>query len=267
MSENPSEPRLDDRHAHRSVGATARLVGVSVRTLHHYDHIGLVQPSVRGHNGYRGYTDADVARLHRVLVYREVGFGLEQIATLLDDATVDERAQLARQRHELLTRIDRLHHMVAAVEDMMSAQNDGVALSAEEQREIFGDDWLGEEYRAEAEERWGDTAAWAQSQQRTAAYSKADWQRIAADTAALDADLAAAMRTGAAPGSPQANALAERHRASIERFYDCDHSMQMCLGDMYVADPRFRAHYDDQAPGLAEYLRDVIAANAAQHAD
>ncbi|MEU2006509.1 MerR family transcriptional regulator [Rhodococcus sp. NPDC019627] len=252
---------MSEKH---TVGVVAKLVGVSVRTLHHYDEIGLVTPSDRTPSGYRSYSDADVERLHRVLTYRALGFPLEEIAALLDDPAVNALAHLRRQ-HELLSeRIDRLHEMAAAVEKMMEAKSMGIQLTPEEQNEIFGADWPGEEYAAEAEERWGDTDAWKQSQQRTAKFDKKDWQRIKAEGDALEAKLAEAMAAGVEPGSHRANALAEEHRAGIAKFYDCDHPMQVNLAEMYVADDRFRQHYDDIAPGLAQFVRDIIVANAEQ---
>ncbi len=257
MSEG-NAPRSGDL----TVGVVAGLVGVSVRTLHHYDQIGLVAPSGRTLAGYRVYDDADVERLHQVLMYRELGFPLEQIATLLDDPDADALSHLSTQRDLLTERIARLHRMVAAVEDMMKAKKSGIALSAAEQTEIFGDDWLGEEYADEAQERWGGTEQWKQSQQRTAQYGKDDWRQIKAEADALESQLAEAMRRGVEPGSAEANELAEAHRAGIEKFYDCSYEMQVCLGDMYVDDPRFAKHYDDVAPGLAVFLRDVIRANA-----
>ncbi|MFE0748623.1 MerR family transcriptional regulator [Gordonia sp. NPDC058843] len=262
MSEEKRTESKDTRDL--TVGVVAGLVGVSIRTLHHYDQVGLVVPSGRTPAGYRVYDDTDIERLHQVLTYRELGFSLEQIATLLDDPDVDPLGHLETQ-HELLTeRIDRLLRMVASLEEMMNAKKEGIALSAAEQAEIFGDQWPGEEYAAEAEERWGDTDAWKQSQTRTAKYSKQDWQRIKDETDDLERRLADAMRHEVTPGSAEANALAEEHRAQIGRFYDCDHAMQVCLADMYVADPRFTEHYDAQAPGLAVFVREVIRANAEQ---
>lgn len=247
----------------RTVGVVARLTGVSVRTLHHYDQIGLVVPSQRTQGEYRVYSDADIERLHQVLTYRELGFSLEQIATLLDDPHADAMAHLESQRKLLAERIDRLHRMVAAVEDMMNAKKQGVQLTAAEQIEIFGDNWPGEEYAAEAEQRWGDTDAWKQSQDRNAHRTKADWQQIKDRMDAFEQELADALRAGVAPGSAAADALAEEHRAQIELHYDCGYEMQVCLAQMYVSDPRFTKHYEDVAPGLAQYLHDVITANAA----
>ncbi len=256
---------VNDREARRTVGQVAELVGVSVRTLHHYDEIGLFRPSARSSAGYRNYSGADVERLHRVLLYRELGFPLEEIATLLDDPSVDALAHLGRQRALLDERIGRLQQMVAAVEKMMEAQTMGIQLSAEEQAEIFGDNWLGEEYATEAEQRWGDTEEWKQSQARAAALSKDDWVRIKAETDALEAAFGQALRAGVPADSERGRELAERHRASIEQHYDCSYPMHRCLAETYVADKRFRQHYEDVAPGLAQYTRDVIVVNADAH--
>ncbi|WP_197376395.1 MerR family transcriptional regulator [Mycolicibacterium baixiangningiae] len=244
-----------------TVGAVARLTGVSVRTLHHYDHIGLVVPSVRTAAGYRGYTDADVERLHLVLVYRSVGLPLDEIRTVLDDPQADVLAHLERQLELLHERADRIRHTIKAVEELMNARKEGIQLTAEEQVEIFGSTVHRDEYTAEAEERWGDTDAWRQSQQRTGQMSKQDWIDVKAEGEALLADLAAAKRAGIAPGTPEADQLAARHRASIERFYDCDAEMQLCLVQMYLADERFTRTYDDREPGLARYLHDVVVAS------
>jgi DNA-binding transcriptional MerR regulator len=253
-------PEMTERM--RTVGEVADLVGVSVRTLHHYDRVGLVMPSARSAAGYRMYSTADVERLHHVLVYRELDFPLDRIAELLDDPAADQIGLLRRQQALLTDRIEHLRQVVDSLERMVAAKTMGIQLSDEEQREIFGQNWLGSEYAEEAERRWGETDAWQQSQRRSATFDKAQWQRIKDDGDALLADLAAALRAGVEPGTEPANALAERHRASIEVFYDCDHAMQSCLAQMYVDDARFTAYYDGAAPGLAGYLKSIIDANA-----
>ncbi|HKP42360.1 MerR family transcriptional regulator [Mycobacterium sp.] len=242
----------------KTVGAVAALTGVSVRTLHHYDHIGLVVPSVRTPAGYRGYTDADIERLHLVLVYRSVGLPLDEIRTLLDDESADVIEHLRRQYELLLEQAERLAHTIKAVEELMNAHRDGIQLTAEEQVEIFGTSAFSGEYAAEAEQRWGETDAWKQSQQRVSRFTKQDWINIKADGDALLAALADGKRTGVVPGSAEANQLAAQHRASIERFYDCGDEMHRCLAEMYVADERFTRYYDDAEPGLAQFVRDII---------
>jgi DNA-binding transcriptional MerR regulator len=241
----------------KTVGAVATLTGVSARALHHYDHIGLVVPSVRTPAGYRGYTDADIERLHLVLVYRSVGLPLDEIRTLLDDdAEVVEH--LRRQHELLLEQAEQLEHTIKAVEELMNAHRDGIQLTAEEQVEIFGTTAFGEDYAAEAEQRWGDTDAWKQSQQRVSRFAKQNWIDIKAEGDALLAALAEAKRDGVAPGSAEANELAARHRASIERFYDCGDEMHRRLAEMYVTDERFTRYYDDAEPGLAQFVHDII---------
>jgi DNA-binding transcriptional MerR regulator len=234
-----------------------------VRTLHHYDHIGLVVPSVRTAAGYRGYTDADVERLHMVLVYRSVGMPLDEIRVLLDDPDADVVEHLRRQHALLLEQADRLQHTIKAVEELMDAHRQGIQLTAEEQIEIFGTTAFGDEYAREAEERWGETAAWKQSQQRVSQFSKNDWIAVKAEVDALLDALAQAKRAGVQPGSAQANDLAARHRASIQRYYDCDAEMHRCLAEMYLADERFTRYYDDVEPGLAQFVHDIVVASYA----
>lgn len=246
----------------RTVGDVTKLTGVSVRALHHYDEIGLVVPSRRSSAGYRLYADADVERLLQVLTYRELGFPLEQIATLLDDPSADALTHLQHQHELLERRIGHLQHMVVAVERMMNSKKSGMNLTTEEQAEIFGTDWPGDEYAAEAHERWGETEAWKQSQERSAKRTKQDWQQLKSDGDALLTRMAAAFAGGVQPGSPEADEIAEAHRQSINEHYDCTHAMQWCLAQMYVADERFTRYYDDASPGLAQWVHDVVAANA-----
>ncbi|MGX5657754.1 MerR family transcriptional regulator [Geodermatophilus nigrescens] len=245
-----------------NVGEVAALAGVTVRTLHHYDRIGLLSPSGRTAAGYRRYSAADLDRLHQVLLYRELGFPLEEVAALLDDPSADPAAHLRRQHRLLRDRLERTRAMVAAVEKEMEAMNMGISLTPEERFELFGD-WLPEEYEREAEERWGETDAWAESRRRTAAYSKDDWVRIKAEGEDVEARMAAALQAGVAPDSARAMDLAEEARQQISRwFYDCPPEMHAGIGRMYVEDERFAAHYERRAPGLAQWVSTAVQANA-----
>ena len=255
-------------HEDLTVGRVADLVGVSVRTLHHWDAIGLVRPSGRSWPGYRLYDAEDVARIHRVLVYRELGLALAQIGEILDDPSVDPREHLQRQRTLLEERIRRLERTARAVDEMIErtdmTHENGIRLSAEEQARIFGADW-DPAYQDEARERWGGTEAWKQSAARTREWGPEQWQQVKDELETVESALADALARGIAPGSEEANALAERHRATIARHYDCTRSMQVVLARMYTEDPRFAAHYDERAEGLAAWLRAVIEENARAH--
>ena len=247
-----------------TVGAVARLAGVTVRTLHHYDEIGLLSASGRSDAGYRRYADADLERLQRILFYRELGFGLEQIRDVMTDGRADPVAHLRRQHAMLLDRIGRLERMAAAVEKAMEARTMGINLTPEERLEVFGD-FNPDDHAAEAEERWGGTDPYRESQRRAASYTKADWERIKAEGQAAIEQVVGAMNAGKPADSPEAMAGAEAHRRQIDdAFYPCSYEMHVGLAEMYIADPRFTATYEKIAPGLAQYLHDAIKANAAR---
>ncbi|MEU5595506.1 MerR family transcriptional regulator [Streptomyces sp. NPDC020298] len=248
-----------------SVGQVAGFAGVTVRTLHHYDDIGLLTPSERSHAGHRRYSDADLDRLQQILFYRELGFPLDEVAVLLDDPEVDPRAHLRRQ-HELLTaRIEKLREMAEAVEHAMEARKMGINLTPEERFEVFGDKDP-EQYAEEAEQRWGGTEAYAESQRRAARYTKDDWKRLQAEVDAWSERYTALMEAGEPPAGEAAMDMAEEHRQHISGwYYECGYEMHRCLAEMYVADERFKAFYDSMREGLAEHLKEAILANAARH--
>lgn len=249
-----------------SVGEVARLAGISVRTLHHYDEIGLVPPSERTAGGHRQYVASDLERLRAVLAWRELDFSLDQIAELVDGDTGAHHA-LQDQRDHLNERIDRLRRIVAALDHQLEATTMNINLTPGEKLEVFGD-WLPEEYEQEAEKRWGGTDAWAQSRGRTSSYTKEDWLALQAVAAAIEQGLIALLDDGVEPESAAAMDLAERHRQHItDAYYDCSLEIHDGLGQMYVQDPRFTAHYDDQRAGLAQYVSDAIAANVLRQLD
>ena len=249
-----------------TVGQVARAARVTVRTLHHYDEIGLLSPSGRTAAGYRRYDDADLERLQQIRYYRELGFPLDEIAAILDDPGVDPAAHLRRQ-HELVTeRIGKLQEMVAAIELAMEARRMGIQLTPEERFEVFGD-FDPDAHAEEAEERWGGTEAYRESTRRTARYSKEDWLRNKAENEEWGRRVAAVMDSGAPADSPAAMELAEEHRQLISRwFYECSYEIHTGLADMYVADPRFTAYFEKIRPGLAAYLSEAIHANAISRA-
>ncbi|MEU9762881.1 MerR family transcriptional regulator [Streptomyces sp. NPDC047987] len=245
-----------------SVGQVAGFAGVTVRTLHHYDAIGLLSPSGRSHFGHRRYADADLDRLQQIRFYRELGFPLDEIAVLLDDPDADPHEHLRRQHRLLTDRIAGLQRMADAVENAMEARKMGIDLTPEEKFEVFGDKDP-EEHAAEAERRWGGTDAYAASQRRTARYTKGDWKRMQAEVADWGAAYDALMEAGEPATGERAMELAEAHRQHITKwFYACTPEIHRGLAEMYVSDPRFRDFYEATRPGLAEHLRDAIAANA-----
>lgn len=246
----------------RTVGEVARLANVSVRTLHHYDAIGLLAPSRRGENGYRRYLRADLSRLQRILAYRQLGFELDAIAGLLDDPDLDELSHLERQKTLLRARRERIDAMLRALEKTMEARHMGIDLDPEDMLEVFGA-FDPAQHAAEAEERWGDTDAYAESRRRTARYGKDDWLRMRRESEAIEARFAELLAAGVPAGDARAMDVADAHREHISRwFYACSKEMHAGLAAIYEADPRFRAHYEDRAAGLAAYVAAAIRADA-----
>ena len=248
------------------VGQVARLSGITVRTLHHYDEVGLLTPSGRSASGYRLYDRGDVERLRRILGYRDLGFGLDEIAALLDDEA--DPMEHLRTQHRLLTeRLAQVRRTLDNVEKMMDAQDNGIRLTPAEILEVFGDDDP-TRYADEAKQRWGQTDAYAESHRRTSRYTAADWQQIKAEAAAVNQAFAAALADGDPADGPRAMTAARAHREHLSRwFYDVTAAMHVGLAEMYVADPRFTRNYEDVAPGLAQYVHGAILAAAAQSAD
>src|SRR5215203_6229958 len=245
-----------------TVGRVAELSGVTIRTLHHYDEIGLLSPGGCSAAGYRIYEDRDLKRLQRILFYRELGFTLDEISTIVDDPRTDALGHLRRQRGLLNERIERLSAMVEAIDYELEARTMDIPLTPEERFEVFGR-FRPEDHAEEAEQRWGETEAYKESNRRVSGYTKEDWQQLKAEEEEIRTRLAAAFEAGLAPDSEEAMAAVEAHRGYISRwFYECSNEMHRGLTEMYVSDERFRSHYDTQTPGLAEFIRQAALANA-----
>ena len=247
-----------------TVSDVAGATGITVRTLHHYDEIGVLRPSERSPSGYRIYDEADLERLQEVLFFRELGFGLGEIRTSLADPGLDRRQVLLRQRSLMADQVKRFRQMVKAIDRALDAIDEGVLMDKEEMFEIFGD-FDPTEYEDEARERWGDTDMYEESQRRTGSYSKDEWMKLGAEGRAIGEGLAVLMAAGVEATSESAMDLAEQHRQHISRwFYQCSYEIHMGLGEMYVADPRFTKYWDAFHPGLAPYTRDAFVANASR---
>ncbi len=246
-----------------TVGEISRLTGVSIRTLHHYDEIGLVVPGERTDSGYRLYGPAEVARLQEVLFYRELGFGLEEIKRMVDRPDHDRTTALDRQRRLLEAKAEHLMAMVDALDAAVEAERKGVPMSNEDMLGVFGD-FDPAQYEEEARQRWGATGAYRESARRTAGYSRADWEQIGRESAEVDQAFLALMAEGVPAESPAAMEVAERHRSHITKwFYECTSEIHAGLGRMYVADARYAERIDKVGKGLAAYMSAAIEALSA----
>lgn len=240
-----------------TVGEVSKIAKVSVRALHHWDEIGLVVPSRRSPKGYRLYTDDDLDRLQQVLFFRELGFRLEDIVATLADPAFDRREALRSHRELLQKRVEDARALLELVDRSLHAMNREDEMSAEQKFEGFD----ATNFEAEAKERWGATPQYAEAEKRKKKSTDADGKRIQAEASAISEALAALMDAGVPATDARAVALAQKHREHIDRwFYPCSREIHVSLGEMYVSDARFAAHYERVREGLALYLRDAILA-------
>lgn len=250
-----------------TVGQAAELSKVSVRTLHHYDEIGLLSPSTRSEAGYRLYSEADLELLHQILLFRELGFSLDEIRSIVRDPAYDRAEALRAQRSLLAEKAQRTEAMLAAIDVLLASIEKGTEMTDSERAEMFGELFDGfnpEDYEAEVQERWGDTEAYRQSAERTKRYGKAEWEQIKAEMAENDAAFIALMDAGVPSDSPEAMELAEAKRQHISKwFYDCPVEFYVNMAAIWVNDPRFTKNIDKARPGLAAYQYAAVQALAA----
>ena len=248
-----------------TIGEAAELLGITVRALRHWESIDLLVPSWRTLGGHRLYVDADLERAQRILVYREIGLPLAEVRGLVD-GDGDAREHLERQRRLLVDRASHLRRIIGAVDEMLEemSMNDGknTTMDARAAAEKFGGGWR-QDFADEAEARWGDTAAWAQSQQANANRTEEEWAQMYADQEALVAKLAQAIGDDVDPDSELGREVSALHRAGVEKHYECGHGRQVILARMYLVDERFHEAYGGVDP--TKWLVAAIEADARAH--
>ncbi len=244
------------------IGEIAELAGISLRTLRHYDEIGLVVASERSNAGYRLYTQDDVERLQHVLFYRELGFGLEAIRDLLENPSASREAALRAQQDLLRQRMAHIKAMIDGIDSTLRLMKEGVRMEPEKLLSVFGK-FNAKQYEDEVKARWGNSDAYQEATKRTALFTKEDWRRIQEESAELLSRLLDAFERGLDPTDQEAIRIAEDSRLQISQtFYPCSREMHAQLAESYVTDPRFRAHYDSVRDGLADWFAAAIRANA-----
>ncbi|MES3008728.1 MAG: MerR family transcriptional regulator [Pseudomonadota bacterium] len=245
--------------AHYNIGELARLAGVSIRTLRHYDDIGLLTPSSRADNSYRVYTEADCQRLFDILFYRALGFALSEITQLLQLSVTDRCAKLLQQRGQLDIHLERLQRMRAHLNQLITDQ-EHQAMNTSQFAAFANFD--PDQYEEEVQQRWGDTDAYKESARRTKRYTPEDWQRYRQEAEILNQAMAALMDRGIKAQSLEALEVVEKMRLLIDTwFYPCPRGMHTNLGEMYVQDERYAAYFEKVRPGMAKFVRDAIMAN------
>lgn len=235
----------------------AKLTGVSVRTLHFYDEIGLLKPSsVDEQNGYRFYDEYALTRMQEILFYRELDFPLKEIRMMVSSPDYDKQNALKEQKHLLTLKKERLERLISALDGAMKGEMVNMNVFDNSEFEAKR-----EEYAKEAREKWGDTAAYQESEKKTADYSADRWKQVNAAMDERIAEFAQCKRKSFAPDSREAQALAKRWQDYItENYYTCTKEILAGLAEMYVADERFRSNIDRHGDGTAQFMSDAIKA-------
>ncbi len=238
-----------------TVRQLAKLAGVTVRTLHHYDAAWLLKPARVEKNGYRQYGEDELLRLQQILFFRELDFPLDEIRRILASPHFDMRTALRDHRKLVEIRKKRLTALIATIDRTIDKLTDQKPMADEELYENFMTD---EEkaYAKEARERWGDSLPWKQSQKKMKRMTKTEMDQLKEDGTRFTKELATASEEGAT--SERMQALIAKHYDSLRMWYEPNLEMYRGLANMYVDDARFTKYYDDVKPGLAIIMRDAM---------
>ena len=228
----------------------AKFTGVSVRTLHYYDEIGLLRPAeVDKVTGYRFYDEQSLLRMQEILFYRELDFSLKNIGEMLSSPNYDKTKALKEQKRLLELKKERLERLIVAIEDAEKGEN---VMKAFDNSEF-------ETYKAEAQARWGKTDAYKEHTEKTKNYSKEKWNRVVEEMEAIFDEFAFCMKQSNTPDAEETQSLVKKLQDYItENYYTCTKEILFGLGQMYVADERFKKNIDKHADGTAEFVREAI---------
>ncbi len=228
----------------------AEFSGVSVRTLHYYDEIGLLKPAeVDEHTGYRFYDEKSLLRMQEILFYRELDFSLKDISKILSSPNYNKVKALQEQKALLTIKKERLEKLISAIDDAEKGKNIMKAFDNSEY----------EKFKDEVKEKWGDTEAYSEYTEKSKSYNKDTYNSLAEDMDVILSEFAACMKNGAEYDSEEAQSLVTKLQNHItENYYTCTKQILAGLGQMYVADERFRNNIDKHADGTAQFISEAI---------
>ncbi len=228
----------------------AKLSGVSVRTLHYYDEIGLLKPAVvNRQTGYRFYDENSLLRMQQILFYRELDFSLKSISEILSAPDYNKEKTLNEQKRLLVLKKERLERLISAIDGAMKGEN---VMTSFDNSNI-------EKYKAEVKARWGNTTAYAEHTEKTSGYSADKWQSVTDGLNNVFAKFSDCMKNGEKPYSVKAQELVKELQAYItENYYTCTTQILAGLGQMYVCDERFKNNIDKNGDGTAGFVSNAI---------
>lgn len=238
-----------------SISEMAKISGVSIRTLHYYDAIGLLKPSmVIPETGYRYYDDAAVMRLQQILFYRELDFPLKKIVKIMQASEYNKEEALLKQRELLKLKRKRLDKLIK----LLTANLEGDTMMSFKEFGTTEIDYAKAKYAQEVENRWGTTDAYKQSQKKTSSYSKEEWKGVKEQMDVLLDKFSQCLDL--APEDTKVQELVSQWQQYITNtYYDCTKEILSGLGQMYMADERFKKNMDKFAEGTTKLMSEAIA--------
>lgn len=243
-----------------NVQQLATLAEVTVRTLHHYDKVGLLKPSRNEVNSYRQYSEDDLLRLQQIMFFRELDFPITKIKEIIDDQSFDVGKALVEHRKLIVLKKERMNNLLKTIDKTIKKITNKDTMQDNELYEGFSKEEQ-EVWNKEAKERWGNTDQYKQSVGKYESLTKEEKLKMQKDGEVLMEDIVANMDKS--PDSPEVQALVQRHYDSLKFFYEPNLEMYRGLADMYVGyqdDKRFRAYFEKHHKDLPEFMRDAIYA-------
>mgnify|MGYP003290607831 FL=1 len=228
----------------------AKLTGVSVRTLHYYDQIGLLKPAeVDEWTGYRFYDEKSLEKMQQIMFYRELDFSLKWISEILSSPDFNKQKALDEQKKLLILKKERLEKLISAIDSAKKGEN---IMNAFDNTEY-------ENYKNEVKEKWGNTDAYKEYSQKSKGYSKENFNALGEGMDKILEEFAICMNSGATPNSEETQNLVKKLQNYItENFYTCTSEILAGLGQMYIADERFKVNIDKHSVGTAEFVSKSI---------
>ena len=236
------------------VKEVAHVSGVSVRTLHHYDAIGLLVPSTTTESGYRVYSNSDLATLQQILFFKELGFPLKEIKRIIMDEQFNQLEALEMQRNLLYEKTAKFHEMIQTIDETIDSMKGDQQMTNEARFKSFRDE--GRKYEQEARERWGN-AAIDESHHKLGALSNKDGAELMEQWDVLMKRMAKLIGQPTESQEVQ-TAIGDWHQFLNNNFYTYSYEAFQGLGQMYVADERFRENMNQYGVGLAEFMSEAI---------
>lgn len=235
------------------ISEVAKLTGITVRTLHYYDEVGLLKPSEITEAGYRLYSREDLEILQQILFFRELDFPLSQIKEIMNNPNYDKEEALKKQKELLIQQRQRIEGLIKLIEKRIEGDNN-MSFKEFDMNEIEENK---KKYAKEVKERWGTSKAYEESEKKTSSYNKEKWGDVNQETSEIFKGFAELRNSD--PGSEEVQELVRRWQKYItDNFYTCTNEILSGLGLMYVEDERFKENLDKNGEGTAKLMAEAI---------